>query len=273
MFRKFDRYIALGDSLSIDLYPGLDVVERGDPSYTGPPPGGLGAVSLFFRNDDARWPEFAGRDPASLAPGIAFRNEHQHTGPRTIEGDHFATDAATSTGVLAYQLARVPPSDERTLFTVTSGLFDVVQMMGAPNPPPTLVEGMLSRTERLLRTIAGKRPDSLVLLGTVVDPSDGTGELETLEPFARERNWIESYNLALREVIRPALQDKRIAGAEKVGAHKTSMLQDLERSRPMEIEPLVTVVQEMGRMLDVATPTLDVVLALVQQRAKMAGLN
>jgi hypothetical protein len=203
MSRKFDRYIALGDSLSIDLYPGLDVVERGDPSYTGPPPGGLGAVSLFFRNDDARWPEFAGRDLASLAPGIAFRNEHQHTGPRTIEGDHFATDAATSTGVLAYQLARVPPSDERTLFTVTSGLFDVVQMMGAPNPPPTLVEGMLSRTERLLRTIAGKRPDSLVLLGTVVDPSDGTGELETLEPFARERNWIESYNLALREVIRP----------------------------------------------------------------------
>jgi 2-dehydropantoate 2-reductase len=67
--------------------------------------------------------------------------------------------------------------------------------------------------------------------------------------------------------------ERRINGAGAVGAHKTSMLQDLERSRPMEIEPLVTVVQEMGRMLDVATPTLDVVLALVKQRAKMAGLN
>jgi 2-dehydropantoate 2-reductase len=67
--------------------------------------------------------------------------------------------------------------------------------------------------------------------------------------------------------------ERRINGAGAVGAHKTSMLQDLERGRPMEIEPLVTVVQEMGRMMDVPTPTLDVVLALIQQRAKMAGLN
>lgn len=67
--------------------------------------------------------------------------------------------------------------------------------------------------------------------------------------------------------------ERRINGAGAVGAHKTSMLQDLERGRPMEIEPLVTVVQEMGRMMDVSTPTLDVVLALIQQRAKIAGLN
>ncbi len=42
--------------------------------------------------------------------------------------------------------------------------------------------------------------------------------------------------------------DRRIEGARKVGAHKTSMPQDLERGRPMEIDPLVTVVQEMGRL-------------------------
>ena len=50
------------------------------------------------------------------------------------------------------------------------------------------------------------------------------------------------------------------------------MLQDLERGRPMEIDPLVTVVQEMGRLTGVATPALDTVLALVAQRAKIAGL-
>jgi 2-dehydropantoate 2-reductase len=66
--------------------------------------------------------------------------------------------------------------------------------------------------------------------------------------------------------------ERRIEGARKVGAHKTSMLQDLERGRPMEIDPLVTVVQEMGRLQDIPTPTIDVVLALVQQRAKVAGL-
>ena len=46
--------------------------------------------------------------------------------------------------------------------------------------------------------------------------------------------------------------ERRIEGARKVGAHKTSMLQDLERGRPMEIDPLVTVVQEMGRLTGIA---------------------
>ena len=66
--------------------------------------------------------------------------------------------------------------------------------------------------------------------------------------------------------------ERRIEGARKVGAHKTSMLQDLERGRPMEIDPLVTVVQEMGRLTGIATPALDMVLALVAQRGKIAGL-
>jgi len=66
--------------------------------------------------------------------------------------------------------------------------------------------------------------------------------------------------------------ERRIEGARKVGAHKTSMLQDLERGRPMEIDPLVTVVQEMGRMTTVPTPALDSVLALITQRAQLAGL-
>jgi len=66
--------------------------------------------------------------------------------------------------------------------------------------------------------------------------------------------------------------ERRIEGARKVGAHKTSMLQDLERGRPMEIDPLVTVVQEMGRLTATPTPALDAVLALIAQRAKIAGL-
>ena len=65
--------------------------------------------------------------------------------------------------------------------------------------------------------------------------------------------------------------DRRIDGAAKVGAHKTSMLQDLERGRAMEIDALVTVIQEMGRLTEVPTPSVDLVLALVQQRAREAG--
>ncbi len=69
----------------------------------------------------------------------------------------------------------------------------------------------------------------------------------------------------------PVDVDKRIGWAADVGAHKTSMLQDLEMSRPMEIDALVSTVAEMGRLVDVPTPTIDVVLSLVRLRAQMAG--
>jgi len=72
-------------------------------------------------------------------------------------------------------------------------------------------------------------------------------------------------------VVFPIDVDRRIDGGAAVGAHKTSMLQDLERGRPMEIDALVTVVQEMGRMTGTPSPTIDAVLALVQLRARIAG--
>ncbi len=50
----------------------------------------------------------------------------------------------------------------------------------------------------------------------------------------------------------PVSIDQRIAGAEKVGEHKTSMLQDLEAGRPMELEALVGAVVELGERLGVA---------------------
>jgi len=66
--------------------------------------------------------------------------------------------------------------------------------------------------------------------------------------------------------------ERRIDGAVAVGAHKTSMLQDLEKGRPLEIDALVTVVAELGRIVEVETPAIDTVLALVQQKAELAGL-
>jgi 2-dehydropantoate 2-reductase len=66
--------------------------------------------------------------------------------------------------------------------------------------------------------------------------------------------------------------ERRIDGAAKVGKHRTSMLQDLESGKPMEIDALVTAVQEMGRITGKPTPTLDVVLGLVQQVGMNAGL-
>ncbi|CFX05844.1 putative 2-dehydropantoate 2-reductase [Candidatus Filomicrobium marinum] len=66
--------------------------------------------------------------------------------------------------------------------------------------------------------------------------------------------------------------ERRINGAASVGAHRTSMLQDLERGRPIELDALLTVVQEMGRLVDVNTPTIDTVLALTQQMGRVANV-
>lgn len=66
-------------------------------------------------------------------------------------------------------------------------------------------------------------------------------------------------------------RERRINGAGRVGAHKTSMLQDLERGRPMEIDALIGVIQELGVMTSVPTPSVDIILALIRQRAAMAA--
>jgi 2-dehydropantoate 2-reductase len=67
----------------------------------------------------------------------------------------------------------------------------------------------------------------------------------------------------------PISIDQRIAGAEKVGEHKTSMLQDLEAGRPMELEPVVGAVVELGEKLGIEMPYTRTVYAC----AKLLGVT
>jgi 2-dehydropantoate 2-reductase len=62
--------------------------------------------------------------------------------------------------------------------------------------------------------------------------------------------------------------ERRIAGAEKVGAHKTSMLQDVEQGRPIEIEALAGSVVELGRLTRTPTPYISAVYACASLLAK-----
>jgi 2-dehydropantoate 2-reductase len=62
--------------------------------------------------------------------------------------------------------------------------------------------------------------------------------------------------------------DKRVAGAEKVGAHKTSMLQDVEAGKPLELDALVGAVVELGRLTNTPTPHIDAVYACASLLAK-----
>ncbi len=96
------------------------------------------------------------------------------------------------------------------------------------------------------------------------------------DPGTREvaRNMmIEAQTIAEKLGVKfPIDVDRRIQGGADVGAHRTSMLQDLDQGRPMEIDALVGSVKELGRVTETPTPTIDTVLALVALRGKIAGL-
>lgn len=65
----------------------------------------------------------------------------------------------------------------------------------------------------------------------------------------------------------PVSIDQRMAGAAKVGEHKTSMLQDLEAGRPLELEAVVGAVLELGERLGVGMPAMRAVYACAKLRA------
>ncbi len=73
------------------------------------------------------------------------------------------------------------------------------------------------------------------------------------------QNIAEALNITFRHTI-----EKRIAGAEGVGAHKTSMLQDVEAGRSLETEALIGAILELGQLNKIPAPSIEAVYALVK---------
>ncbi len=65
--------------------------------------------------------------------------------------------------------------------------------------------------------------------------------------------------------------EKRIDGARKVGAHKTSMLQDIEAGKPIEIDSIIVAVRELGELTNSPTTNINTILNLTMQKAKLIG--
>lgn len=166
---SFAHYVAIGDSMSMDLYPALDVgatavavaLERLSEAGEVAP---VGAASLLFRNDDERWPDDIGDDLTTLSPGIDLRI--------------LAEDGATIGDVFGEQLAQLEESDEPTLVTVTTGGYDLLSA-AANRPTRELLRGIARDVaeayEFLIDAVRRQRPGSTVVLTTICDPSDGTG--------------------------------------------------------------------------------------------------
>ena len=95
---------------------------------------------------------------------------------------------------------------------------------------------------------------------------------EGTRPIARAM-MLEAQEIAEKLGVKfPIDVERRIDGGAAVGAHRTSMLQDLDQGRPMEIDALVASVQELGKITQTPTPIIDTVLGLVRLRARTANL-
>ena len=95
---------------------------------------------------------------------------------------------------------------------------------------------------------------------------------EGTRPIARSM-MLEAQEIAEKLGVKfPIDVERRIDGGAAVGAHRTSMLQDLDQGRPMEIDALVASVQELGKITKTPTPIIDTVLGLVRLRARTANL-
>jgi len=167
----FSDYVALGDSMSIDLYPALDAgetdvavaLERAVHAGAVAP---IGAASLLYRNDDARWPEEEGDDLVTQYPGVTFAN--------------LASDGATIGEVFGEQLPQLAESDAESLITLTIGGNDLLSAF-SNKPRMSLLEAIARDVaeayEFLLDALHRARPNALVVLTTIYDPSDGTGHI------------------------------------------------------------------------------------------------
>jgi lysophospholipase L1-like esterase len=165
-------YVALGDSISIDDYP-----ER----ETGTP--GIGAASLFARELREQFPD------------LLF--------------DNLTADGATTDDVQRWQVPRVRETTDDAIVTLTAGGNDLLLNLRAQRPPVRLVEGILTRLERILDDVRRCLPNSLILLGTVYDPTDGTNVLDG-ESLEREAKWLARLNEGIR-VIAGDREDVQLA--------------------------------------------------------------
>ncbi len=143
-------YVALGDSISIDEYAG------------GP---GWGGASLFARNRDDYFPEWRGRDLASLHPDLRYRL--------------LAMDGGTTQTLLNSQLPLLESSGVApTVVTLTVGGNDILQTYGDTQRAREVVQVVRRRVGQALARIGRllQSPGDPVIVGTIYDPSDGSGD-------------------------------------------------------------------------------------------------
>ena len=112
-------------------------------------------------------------------------------------------------------------------------------------------------------------PISALTHATLVDICQFAETRKLAETMMTEAQAIaEKLGITFRHTI-----EKRIAGAEGVGAHKTSMLQDVESGRSLETEALIGAILELGNLTETPAPAIEAVYACVKLLNKVMVLE
>ncbi|MGH7510511.1 MAG: SGNH/GDSL hydrolase family protein [Gemmatimonadales bacterium] len=196
----FTVYVALGDSMSTDHYPTCDVRGLDLPPVRLDP---LGAAALLYKNDDRRWPEFAGRDLSRRPAGVEFLN--------------LAEDGAMIDDVTTEELARLgrDSDDPGFLITLTAGGNDLLDVLGAGRQLDKAVTQVIQRYTELVNSVREELPRATLVLTTVYDPTDGTGRLPGLEAYGRlPLEYLDRFNDHVRETTR-AMPGTALADAHR----------------------------------------------------------
>jgi lysophospholipase L1-like esterase len=201
-------YVSLGDSISIDAYAGGT---------------GCGAPALLYQNRDDLFPEWQGRDLKSVLPTIRLI-------PRAMDG-------ATSATVRYVQLPQLLEMGVRPEFvTVTMGGNDLLQCFG--NDEAAEAAHLALREHggvvlHRLRTLMGA--DGPILLGTIYDPSDGTGDSSAVQMMAwpTALAWLHRFNDTLKELA-------ATYGATLTDIHDRFLSHGITVGRPAQEEPRPT---------------------------------
>ena len=102
-----------------------------------------------------------------------------------------------------------------------------------------------------------------VITGKTLDILASENEYRTIAYDAMEEASLIINQLGIKLKISI---DQRIEGAAKVGVHKTSMLQDYEKGKELELDSLVVSIKEIGNLLSIKTPTIDKILYEVEKK-------
>lgn len=182
-------YLALGDSMSIDLYPVLDLRDRERIPRDASP--AAGAASLLHQNDDELWPEFRDRDLATRQPRL-----------RILDA---CMDGATIGHTADFQLPDIGEQLDSAVRVVTltaggndllGGVYYDIGGLGR------VVEESIRGYGDLVERIARRFPAAAIVLTTVYDPTDGTGNLPGLSELVGELplELLDTFNDAVREL-------------------------------------------------------------------------